>query len=57
MASGFAPAMRRTGLALVAAVVVFSALATAQAVNVGELSVEQIEEELQVNITFRPLPY
>lgn len=52
MASGFAPAMRRTGLVLVAAVVLFSALATAHAVNVGELCVEQIEEELQVNITF-----
>lgn len=48
MAFGFAPAMRRTGLVLVAAVVVFSALAVANAVPVGELSVGEIEEELQV---------
>ncbi|ODM16495.1 hypothetical protein SI65_08002 [Aspergillus cristatus] len=47
MASGFAPAMRRTGLVLIAAVVVFSVLAAANAVPVGELSVGEIEEELQ----------
>ena len=48
MAFGFAPAMRRTELVLVAAIVVFSALAAANAVPVGELSVGEIEEELQV---------
>ena len=48
MAFGFPPAMHRTGLALVAAVIVFSALAAANAVPVGELSVGEIEEELQV---------
>lgn len=48
MASGFVPAMRRTGLVLIATVVVFSALAAANAVPVGELSVGEIEEELQV---------
>lgn len=52
MASGLAPAMRRTGLVLVTAVVVFSALAAANAVPVGELSVGEIEEELQVNKHF-----
>jgi len=40
--------MRRTGLVLIATVVVFSALAAANAVPVGELSVGEIEEELQV---------
>lgn len=44
--------MRRTGLVLVTAVVVFSALAAANAVPVGELSVGEIEEELQVNKHF-----
>ncbi|PYH41645.1 Zn(2+) transporter YKE4 [Aspergillus saccharolyticus JOP 1030-1] len=40
--------MRRIGLALAAGVVLFSALAVAQdAISVGELSVGQIEEELQ----------
>lgn len=45
---GVAPAMRRTGLVLAAAVIVCSALAAANAVPVGELSVGQIEDELQV---------
>ena len=45
---GAAPAVRRTGLVLAAAVIVFSALAAANAVPVGELSVGQIEDELQV---------
>lgn len=48
MASRFAPAMRRSGLVLAGAVVVFSALAAANAV--GELSVGEIEDQLQVNI-------
>lgn len=43
-----APAMRKTGLVLAAAVVVFSALAAANSVPAGELSVGQIEDELQV---------
>lgn len=52
MASRFAPALRRSGLVLAGAVVVFSALAAANAVPVGELSVGEIEEELQVNKHF-----
>lgn len=48
MASRFTPAMRRSGLVLAGAVVVFSALAAAN--TVGELSVGEIEDQLQVNI-------
>ena len=48
MVSRFAPSVRMTGLVLVAAVFVFSAVAAAKAVPVGELSVGEIEEELQV---------
>lgn len=47
-----APA-RRMGLALAAGLVLFSALAVAHdAISVGDMSVGQIEEELQV----RPCP-
>lgn len=48
MAFRFTPAMRRTGLVVVASVIVFSALAAANAIPIGELSVGEIEEELQV---------
>lgn len=41
--------MRRTGLLVLAAAVVFAALAAA---NVEELSVAQIEDELQVSYHF-----
>jgi zinc transporter 7 len=47
MASRFLPS-RRMGLALIAGCVLFSALAAATA-DPGDLSVGEIEEQLQVN--------
>lgn len=55
MASRFFPS-RRTGIALVAGCLLFSALAAAN-VGPGELSVGQIEEQLQVCCTTSSVPY
>ena len=50
MASRFMPS-RRMGLALVAGYILFSVLAAANS-SPGELSVSEIEEQLQVCYTF-----
>lgn len=55
MAPRFFPS-RRTGIALVAGCFLFSALAAAN-VGPGELSVGQIEEQLQVSCTTYFVPY
>jgi hypothetical protein len=55
MASRFFPS-RRTGIALVAGCLLFSAFAAAN-VGPGELSVGQIEEQLQVCCTTYSVPY
>ena len=48
---------RRLALALAAGLVLFSVLAVAKdAIPVGELSVGQIEDELQVNMKLSPYP-